>query len=767
MTNDKSTYLHLITKISELETQLAKTQWLNDKENTYNAEQFIPYYGDVTELNTERTILDGVGKKTLKSLTSELMDLLDTSIAVYEKNGDYAYGVFNSGWCRLLDAASRKICNTTDNNIALNCGKWLCHDKCWSASKSSIEERNTIVMDCVGGLTLFAEPIIAGNEVIGSISIGYGNPPTDDSTLKELSEKFSIDFDTLKQKAIDYKPRPDFIFQIAKKRLKSVARLIGETIYNKQIERQLIKQISEFATLTEQYKKTNEELKIAKEKAEKNEKLLIDLMNNSTAIVYMLDLNKRFMAVNQIVSQIFNRSIQEIIGRTRKDILPDEIIEQHEKNDRIVIQNMKPVSFEETAKIDNQLHIFYTQKFPLIDSSGILYGIGGISTDITEFKNVQNELIKAKEKAEESDRLKTAFLQNMSHEIRTPLNAICGFSGFLNNPDLSIEKRKNFVQIIQNSSNQLLSIVTNILTISSLETKQEKISINKVCINNIIVELLAIFKQQTINQNISLFIKQQLNDSQSEIYTDRTKITQILSNLITNALKFTHEGFIEFGYEYNEPELRFFVRDTGIGIKPEYQDKIFERFRQADLSINKKYGGTGLGLAISKAFVELLGGKIWVQSEPDKGSTFYFTIPYHPVNQTDIIIPPAHQKKSFKTILVAEDEEYNFLLIEEMLIDFKINLIHTKDGQETIDIFKSNPNIDLILMDIKMPIMAGDEAALIIKSIKPDVPIVAQSAYALEHEIDKFSKIFDDYLPKPINGETLTEILLKHIGVKK
>jgi len=377
------------------------------------------------------------------------------------------------------------------------------------------------------------------------------------------------------------------------------------------------------------------------------------------------------------------------------------------------------------------------------------------------------ELIKAKEKAEESDRLKTAFLQNMSHEIRTPLNAISGFSGMLNKPELTEEKRKSFVSIIQNSSNQLISIITDILTISSLETKQEKANINKVCINNIIVDLLSIFKQQAQNQNISIYAKQQLNDKQSEIFTDKTKITQILTNLLTNALKFTHEGFIEFGYSLNENELQFYVKDSGIGIKSEFQEKIFERFRQADKTINKLYGGTGLGLAISKAFVELLNGKIWVKSEFEKGSTFYFTIPYKPVNEIDKTITPTKQNENFRKILVAEDEEFNFLYIEELLIDMDLKLIHAKDGQETVEIFKANPNIDLILMDIKMPIMTGNEAAIGIKEINPNIPIVAQSAYALEHERAKYEGIFDDYLTKPINESVLKQMVMKYIDIKK
>ncbi len=400
-----------------------------------------------------------------------------------------------------------------------------------------------------------------------------------------------------------------------------------------------------------------------------------------------------------------------------------------------------------------------------VDKSKKFIGYRSSNRDISERKKEQDELKIAKEKAEESDRLKTAFLQNMTHEIRTPLNAISGFSGMLNKPELSEEKRKSFVSIIQNSSKQLLSIVTDILTISSLETQQEKTSIDKVCVNNIIVDLLAIFKQQAQNQNISLYAKQHLSDKQSEIYTDKTKITQILTNLISNALKFTHEGFIEFGYNLKETELEFYVKDSGIGIKQEYHETIFERFRQADKSINKLYGGTGLGLAISKAFVELLSGKIWVQSET--GSTFYFTIPYKPANEIDRTTTPTKQNENFKTVLVAEDEEYNFLFIEELLIDMDLKLIHAKDGRETVEIFKSNPNIDLILMDIKMPIMTGHEAAKIIKELKPDLPIVAQSAYALEHERAKFDGIFDDYLTKPIDENDLKQMVLKYIDIQK
>jgi len=239
--------------------------------------------------------------------------------------------------------------------------------------------------------------------------------------------------------------------------------------------------------------------------------------------------------------------------------------------------------------------------------------------------------------------------------------------------------------------------------------------------------------------------------------------------LLTNAWKFTHEGFIEFGYNLKtdiEPaEMEFYVKDSGIGIKPEFHEKIFERFRQAETGLSRLYGGTGLGLSISKSFAELLDGKIWVQSEPEKGSIFYFTIPYKPVNEIDKT--PTTQNENFRTVLVAEDEEYNFLFIKELLIDMNLKLIHAKNGQETVEICKSNSKIDLILMDIRMPIMDGHEAAKIIKKQKPELPIIAQSAYALEHERAKYEGIFDDYLTKPINENDLKQMVMKYFDLQK
>lgn len=383
--------------------------------------------------------------------------------------------------------------------------------------------------------------------------------------------------------------------------------------------------------------------------------------------------------------------------------------------------------------------------------------------DFTERKEYEQKLLEALEKAEESDKLKTAFLQNMSHEIRTPLNAILGFSNFLADPDLSEDKRKQFVSIIQRSSNQLVSIVSDILTISSLETNQERINLSNVCINTIMLEVFEMFKPQANNQDVALYTKQALNDVQCEISTDKTKLVQILSNLISNALKYTKEGFIEFGYTLEGDKLLFHIKDTGEGIHPQYHSLIFERFAQAESTTSSLNQGTGLGLAISKAFIELLGGEIWFESKVGVGSTFFFSLPYNPVHRDVASNQQSQEIEAIETILIAEDEEYNYLFLEEILKELNVKKIHAKNGEEAVRFFRETPHISLILMDIKMPVMNGFQAAKQIKAINPSIPIIAQSAHALKHEISEFRSTFDDYVTKPIRRELLLDIIKKYI----
>jgi len=507
------------------------------------------------------------------------------------------------------------------------------------------------------------------------------------------------------------------------------------------------------------------ELIHAKELIEESEEKHRFLFENMMQGVVYHNSAGEIIYANKAASTILGLSLDQLMGKTSYDprwraIHEDGSVFEGDSHPGVIslktaksVENVIMGVFNPIINEYTWIRINSIPKFKKNDTT--LNSVVVIFEDITELRN-------AKLKSEESDRLKTAFLQNMSHEIRTPLNAICGFSGMLSKPTISIEKRNSFVSIIQNSSNQLLSIVSDILTISSLETNQEKLSLSNVCVNNVILDQLTIFKQQTANKNVALYAKHDLTDTESEIYTDKTKITQILTNLLSNAIKFTHEGTIEFGYRLKNEELEFFVKDSGIGISPELHQKIFERFRQADISIGQKYGGTGLGLAISKSFVELLGGRIWLESELGKGTIFYFTLPYN-AESSGAKKNNRELTSNYKTILVAEDEEFNFLFIEELLTGLHVNVLHAINGKEAIEMCKSNSAIDLVLMDIKMPIIDGHTAAKEIRIMRPDLPMIAQSAYALEHEIEKYTEVFDDYVTKPIYAEVLMERIYRYI----
>jgi signal transduction histidine kinase/CheY-like chemotaxis protein len=376
-------------------------------------------------------------------------------------------------------------------------------------------------------------------------------------------------------------------------------------------------------------------------------------------------------------------------------------------------------------------------------------------------------LLEAKKKAEESDNLKMAFLQNMNHEIRTPLNAIQGFAALAGKPGLSDEKRQNYISIIQNSSNQLLTIVNDILTISSIDTGQEIISLSKVCINRLVIETEAIFNQVVMDKPLNIKAIKGLADIDSEIETDKTKLNQIITNLLANAIKYTPAGEIVFGYTLKEPFLEFFVKDNGIGIEESKQDIIFERFAQANDSIRYEYGGTGLGLSICKGYVELMGGKIWVESEPGKGATFFFTIPYNPTTKESGIVPKNHiskrQPENF-TILIVEDDPLSYRLLTEILKMNSYNIIQARNGQEAVDACHENDSVGLVLMDIKMPVMDGIQATKLIKEFRPKLPIIAQSAFATEQEINRSNHLFAAYITKPIHAEILLNLIHEYHG---
>lgn len=408
---------------------------------------------------------------------------------------------------------------------------------------------------------------------------------------------------------------------------------------------------------------------------------------------------------------------------------------------------------------------------PILNVQGKTTHYIAIKEDITARKNAENELIKAKEKAEESDRLKLAFLANMSHEIRTPMNGILGFTELLKAPHLSGEEQQEYIEIIEKSGKRMLNIINDIISISKVESGQIEISLSETNVNEQIHYINTFFKPEAKQKGIQLNIAKELASKDTFIKTDREKLYAILTNLVKNAIKFTNGGSIEFGCEKKQGMLEFFVKDTGLGISNSQKKIIFERFRQANETISRSHEGSGLGLAISKAYVEMLGGKIWVKSEEGKGSTFYFTIPfqseYKPEEKNGIEKPNSGIKEENKIkdlkVLIVEDDAISKLLVTIAVKPFSKDILKVSTGFEAIEACRNNPDIDLVMMDINMPEMGGYEATKQIREFNKDLVIIAQTANGMQSDReDAIAAGCTDYISKPVNIASLGELINKY-----
>jgi signal transduction histidine kinase/ActR/RegA family two-component response regulator len=415
-----------------------------------------------------------------------------------------------------------------------------------------------------------------------------------------------------------------------------------------------------------------------------------------------------------------------------------------------------------------------------------------LADQIKEKEKRAAELIIAREKAEENNRLKSAFLSNMSHEIRTPMNGILGFAELLKPPDLSDGEKQRYITIIENSGNRLLNIINDVLDISKIESGQMPVTISETDLNEQLKYIYMFFKPQAEQKGLQIFCGDRLPENQSMIRTDREKIYAILTNLVKNAIKFTHKGFVEFGSNFvfvgerkandhlkkgrktGDPvAIEFYVRDTGVGIRPDQLNYIFDRFRKGTDFLNCNYEGAGLGLSIAKSYVEMLGGKIRLISEQGKGSEFYFTVPLRiePTAKDGRNDAESTEDEEIRIgklkILVAEDDEFSEMLIILSVEDYCRELIRVNSGMDAIAACRNNPDIDLILMDIKMPEIDGYEATRQIRKFNKEVVIIAQTAYALSMERERALEAgCDDYLVKPIRKANLEEVINKYFKDK-
>ncbi len=518
----------------------------------------------------------------------------------------------------------------------------------------------------------------------------------------------------------------------------------------------------------------SKDLSIQEEALQKFNKIF-DSNPNLIAVSDLPDM--KIMEVNKSFLQTLGFTKEEIIGNTAADL--DLFVEPEKQKQvgNILVEKGSINNIELKVKAKNGGIFVGLFSGEIIESQGKQYLLT-VMADITALKKVQSELtqtnkdmIAAKEKAEESDRLKSAFLANMSHEIRTPINGILGFSELLKEPELTGEQQQEYIRIIEKSGKRMLNIINDIVDISQVEAGLMKLNISESNINEQIEYIYTFFKPEAEAKGLKLCFRNSLTAKEAMIKTDREKLYAILTNLVKNAIKYSDLGTIELGYIKRNETLEFYVKDTGIGIPGDRQEAIFERFIQADIADKMARQGAGLGLSISKAYVEMLGGKIWVESEEGAGSTFYFALPYNaePVNKT-IGWQPAPSEKHTPVrklkILIAEDDELSEMLIDNFIKIFGKEILKARTGKEAVEICRDNPDIDLILMDIRMPLLGGYEATKQIREFNKEVIIIAQTAYGLTGDREKSIKSgCNDYLAKPINKTKLQTMIQKYFGV--
>ena len=376
-------------------------------------------------------------------------------------------------------------------------------------------------------------------------------------------------------------------------------------------------------------------------------------------------------------------------------------------------------------------------------------------------------MLRAKEKAEDSDKLKNIYLSNISREIRIPMNSIVGFSELLNIDSITPEEKIEYIKIIKLQSNLLLKLIDDIAEVARLEAGDVKISKSPCNLNLLLNELLGIASQhKMIHKKENLDLSLNIPDKKGIVtYTDSGRLQQVLTNLISNAIKFTEKGYIEFGYGEKENSIEFYVKDTGIGLNKDEQRQIFDRFKYDEEIITRKYEGSGLGLTIAKGIVRLLGGKIWIDSEPGQGTTIFFTIPLEEVPMENIEKAISEEHASFefnwkgKVILVVEDDDVNFKFVETILLENQAQVLRANNGLQAVELCQSINKIDLILMDIKMPEMDGFEATRKIRSLNKQIPIIAQTAFALQEDREKCLEAgCDEHVTKPID---IKDLMLK------
>lgn len=544
-----------------------------------------------------------------------------------------------------------------------------------------------------------------------------------------------------------------------------------------QMDREKISFI-EFRELVDSVNHTILERDNAVKELERGQSLLRSLIDSIPDFIFFKDVNSNYVGCNKAFADYLGMTEKNIIGRSDHDLFPKEAADMYYENDKKILIDHIPIRNEEwTIFPDGSRRLLDTVKVLYTDIKGEVLGIMALSRDITEKEEIQQQFREAKEKAEESDRLKTAFLANMSHEIRTPMNSIIGFSALLTEDSLSDSDKVEYIQHINQSGESLLNLIDDIIDIAKIEAGQLTITYESYSLDELMEELQASYSEligRKSNKLVNLIAEPAELPSGNTIMTDPFRLRQVISNLLVNAMKFTSQGSITYGFMIDGDSILFYVRDTGIGIAEENHSIIFNRFRQAQNDGRKHYGGTGLGLAISQHIVELLGGQIRVESKPGEGSLFYFTIPYKPVDKNHPSNDLRNRDRmlqydwSDKTMLVIEEVDSNFNYISAALSRTGIRLIRATGSKSGIGISISNNDIDLVLININLPEMDGYLAAKEIKKHRPMLPVIAQTPDTSQVDVERSHEAgCDEIVPKPVKFNVLMNVISKYLDKKE
>ncbi|MBC8319293.1 MAG: PAS domain S-box protein [Bacteroidetes bacterium] len=498
-------------------------------------------------------------------------------------------------------------------------------------------------------------------------------------------------------------------------------------------------------------------------------------VRNTREVIFMTDKEGTITFVNPEFTRMYGYTAEEVVGKVTPRILKSDVIKKEEYeqfwNALLTKQNISIQQYINKCK-DGKLIDIEASADTILDDNGDIIGFLAIQRDITERKRAEEELIEAKEKAEASDRLKTAFMNNISHEIRTPLNGILGFATFIIQPDISQEEKEAMLETLNISGERLINTVTDYMDISLIVSGNMKVYSKPVNLSMMLKEVYVRFQKPCQIKNLELILNLPDRADNIILKTDKESLQKTLTHLVDNAVKFTKNGSIELGYNIKSDEgafeIELFVKDTGQGIAKEAQDIIFNSFMQEQVSITRGHEGSGLGLSIANGLTQLLGGKIRLESEINRGTTVFVTLPVDETTQSEIIKFDVikNNGENIKKILIAEDDELNFFYFETVLKGRACKILRAENGREAVDLYLKHPDIALILMDIKMPVMGGLEATRQIKSFRKDIPIIAVTAHAQsgdEHKIREAG--CDDYISKPIEKTKLIELVSKYITI--